>query len=69
VIACASGPGDLVLDPFSGSATTRAAALRLGRRYLGIEKSEEFVHRSRLRLLGEQGQGPSAGGQEAAPGG
>jgi DNA modification methylase len=69
VIACASDPGDLVLDPFYGSATTGVAALRLGRRYLGIEKGEEFARLSRLRLLGEQGQGPSAGGQEAAPGG
>lgn len=34
-------PGDLVLDPFAGSATTGVACLRLGRRFLGWELSEE----------------------------
>jgi site-specific DNA-methyltransferase (adenine-specific) len=52
VIGCASDHGDLVLDPFSGSATTGEAAIRLGRHYVGIERSEHFVDLSRLRLQG-----------------
>lgn len=60
IVGCASDPGDLILDPFSGSATTGAAALRLGRRYIGIEKQERFAHLSTLRLKGE-GNGCSAG--------
>ena len=32
-----SGPGDIVLDPFAGSAATLIAALRAGRRAIGIE--------------------------------
>jgi site-specific DNA-methyltransferase (adenine-specific) len=32
IVACASEPGDLVIDPFSGSATTGAAGIELGRR-------------------------------------
>jgi site-specific DNA-methyltransferase (adenine-specific) len=51
IVACASEPGDLVLDPFSGSGTTGAACIELGRRFLGIELSEEFADLSRLRLL------------------
>jgi site-specific DNA-methyltransferase (adenine-specific) len=51
VVACASNPGDLVLDPFSGSGTTGVAALQLGRRYLGIEKQPHFADLARQRLL------------------
>lgn len=50
VVACASGPGDLVLDPFNGSGTTGAACIELGRRYLGIEASERFAGMARSRL-------------------
>jgi len=42
--------GDLVLDPFSGSGTTGVAAVKLQRRYLGIEVLPEYAQQSRLRL-------------------
>jgi site-specific DNA-methyltransferase (adenine-specific) len=50
VIAATSNPGELVLDPFSGSATTGAACIELGRRYLGIEKEQKFADLSIKRL-------------------
>jgi hypothetical protein len=50
IVGCASDPGDLVLDPFSGSGTTGEAALRLGRRYLGFERNPAYAEPSRLRL-------------------
>jgi site-specific DNA-methyltransferase (adenine-specific) len=53
VVGCASDPGDLVADPFSGSGTTGAAALRLGRRFIGFEKEAEFVRLSRARLAAQ----------------
>jgi site-specific DNA-methyltransferase (adenine-specific) len=53
VVGCASGPDDLVVDPFSGSGTTGVAAVDLGRRYIGIEKSRDFADRSRERLKKE----------------
>jgi site-specific DNA-methyltransferase (cytosine-N4-specific) len=44
-------PGDLVLDPFAGSNTTGAAAEQLGRRWLSIEASEEYLEGSRGRFV------------------
>ena len=38
-----------VLDPFAGSSTTGIAANLVGRRYLGIEKEQEFVGISQKR--------------------
>ncbi len=50
IIRVSTNPGDLVLDPFAGSGTTLATAKRLGRRYLGIELSDEYAERVRERL-------------------
>lgn len=50
IIAVASNPGDLVLDPFAGSGTTLVVAKRLQRRYLGIELSEDYAAGIRDRL-------------------
>jgi DNA modification methylase len=50
IIGCATDPGDLVVDPFSGSATTAYVATELGRRCIGIEESSRFARLSRLRL-------------------
>jgi DNA modification methylase/ParB-like chromosome segregation protein Spo0J len=52
VVGCSSTPGELVLDPFSGSATTGVAAAEAGRRYLGIERQAKFVELATLRLKG-----------------
>lgn len=51
VIECSTAPGDVVLDPFSGSGTTGAAAVALGRRYLGFEREAEYAELSRRRIL------------------
>lgn len=50
IILASSNPGDVVLDPFVGSGTTAAVAKRLGRCYVGIDLSEEYVRRTRERL-------------------
>ena len=42
VIMASSNPGDVVLDPFSGSFTTPAVAARLGRIGVGIDINEEY---------------------------
>jgi site-specific DNA-methyltransferase (adenine-specific) len=52
IVLCVSEPGDLVVDPFAGSATTGEASLAADRRFLGIEQSADFVRLARLRLKG-----------------
>ena len=47
-----SRPGDLVLDPFSGSGSTLVAAALSGRRYMGIDLEAKYVELARRRLAG-----------------
>lgn len=42
IIKASSNPGDIVLDPFSGSFTTSAVAVRLGRLAIGIELNHDY---------------------------
>ena len=42
-ILAGARPGGTVLDPFSGSGTTGLAALKHGRRYVGIDLSAEYL--------------------------
>jgi site-specific DNA-methyltransferase (adenine-specific) len=52
IILASSDPGDVVCDPFCGSGTTLASALRLGRCGVGIDLSEEYLAMTRGRLGG-----------------
>ena len=40
-----SRPGDIVLDPLAGSGTTLKVAKELGRNYIGIEISQEYIEK------------------------
>lgn len=51
IIKASSNPGDVVLDPFSGTFTTSFVAKTLGRQSIGIELQEEYV-KIGLRRLG-----------------
>jgi modification methylase len=50
ILLATSNPGDLVLDPFFGTGTTGAAARRLGRRWLGIERDADYAEAARRRI-------------------
>ena len=50
MIAASSNPGDMVLDPFAGCATTAVAAEQLGRQWIGIDIREESGDVIRERL-------------------
>ncbi|MGB0507289.1 MAG: site-specific DNA-methyltransferase [Pikeienuella sp.] len=49
MVACTQ-PGDVVLDPFFGTGTTGAAAKRLGRNWIGIEREDDYIAAARKRL-------------------
>jgi len=51
-----SNKGDLVLDPMCGSGTTCKAAVKLGRRYIGIDTSKEYCGISEERIKIELAQ-------------
>ncbi len=42
--------GDLILDPFSGSGTTAIACEKMGRRFICIEKNQDYFAKSVERL-------------------
>lgn len=62
IVEIATDPGELVLDFYLGSGTTAVAAQRLGRPWLGIERSSEVVETFVLpRLETAYNEGARAG--------
>jgi site-specific DNA-methyltransferase (adenine-specific) len=64
IIRMCSNPGDLVIDPFSGSATTLAVAKKLGRQFIGFELSPEYVKRGTARTDSARAGDPLDGAPE-----
>ena len=66
IVVASTNPGDLILDPFMGSGTTGVAALRHGRRFIGIEMDAEYLEgiaRPRLQAELEAFEGVPAAGR------
>jgi len=67
---CTHGPQTIpctVIDPFCGSGATGEVALRLGRRFIGVELNPAYVEMARRRIAGDapllnrdRGRRPSA---------
>ena len=49
-----SRAGDVVLDPFMGTVTTGVAAVRLDRKFIGIELSRDYLDFARARIAAEE---------------
>lgn len=49
-VALGSRPGDLILDPFLGSGTTAEVALKMQRRFVGVELNPDYVDIAERRL-------------------
>lgn len=54
-----SNPGDLVLDPFNGIGSTGYQALKMGRRYIGVELKPEYAKQAAKFLQGAEQQSGS----------
>lgn len=54
LVADFTDPGETILDPFAGSGTTGVAALRLGRRFVGVERKREYFDVAVARLRAEE---------------
>jgi len=52
LIKLVSKEGAVVLDPFLGSGTTAIASLKLNRKFIGIEKEEEYIKICEARIKG-----------------
>jgi len=56
-ILAGSAPGDLVLDPFTGSGTVAVVALRHKRRFIGTELNPDYVEIATERINAATAQG------------
>ena len=56
IILASTKEKDLILDPFCGSSTTGISAVRLNRRYIGIDNEKEYIELSirRYKKLKEE---------------
>lgn len=54
VVLSSSRKGGMVLDPFCGSATTGVAAVRHGRRFVGIDNSREYLDNHAIPRLSDE---------------
>ena len=50
IILASTNTDDLILDPFCGGGTTGVSCMKLGRKFIGIEKEKEFFNLSQKRI-------------------
>jgi len=58
IINSSTRPGDLILDPFMGSGTTGVAAVKLGRKFIGIEIDAGYFEIAKRRISDALAQPP-----------
>ena len=54
IILASTREGDLILDPFCGSGTTGVVCKKWGRKFIGIDITEEFIALAKERLVHTQ---------------
>jgi len=64
IIKVSSNPGDVVLDPFAGSASTLIVAKKLGRHWIGLELSKKYAEKAKARLAATMEGEPLVGAED-----
>ena len=70
IILSSSRAGDVILDPFFGTGTSGAAAKKLQRHWIGIEREERYIRLAQERIDAVAVQispGPLPGGVKGYP--
>lgn len=49
IVLASTNPGDVILDPFTGSSTTGLAAIKHKRKFIGIDLEKEYLDLSKKR--------------------
>ena len=60
-------PKGVVLDPFAGSGSTGVAALREGRRFVGVERDAGYARIARARLAHAEAEVSAQGSEQEEP--
>ena len=63
VVLASTNAGDIILDPFCGSGTTGVAALRHGRRFIGIDMDAHYLNDIAKMRLEDEITARDAGGE------
>lgn len=53
IVLSSTNPGDLILDPFCGSATTGVSAILNNRKFIGIDLDDKFLTDLSIPRLGD----------------
>lgn len=49
IVLASTSEGDVILDPFTGSSTTGLAAVKNGRKFIGVDKEKDYLDLSKKR--------------------
>jgi site-specific DNA-methyltransferase (adenine-specific) len=49
IVLASTNPGDIIIDPFTGSSTTGIAASKHGRKFIGLDLENEYLELSKKR--------------------
>jgi site-specific DNA-methyltransferase (adenine-specific) len=64
IIRCCSDSDGVILDPFAGSGSTLVVAKKLGRRWLGVEVSPDYVRQANARIAAVRAGDPVEGPED-----